>query len=100
MACFPTVRGKSWFKKVLPDDKVKIIEEATNLISEGTVLSTRLWRIEDLSYNFIRSDGSYGTKFITDHHEFVDLLNSFRRFHPIQSIEEKVTVIWILKGKT
>lgn len=101
---FPTTRGRSW-RNVLPDTTVRIIDLELNLEYEATVLENRLRRIEDLSYAFIRLDGTYIDEIgkvhvIKDHHDFVDLLNSFRRFNKIQSIEEEVCVLWLIKEPT
>jgi len=99
---FPTVRGKSWIN-VQTDDTVLVIDKKLNLEYEVVVLENRLMQIEDLSYAFIRWDGTYadelGIHVIKDHHDFVDLLNSFRRFNKIKSIEEEVCVLWLLKEK-
>ena len=92
---FPTCRGKTSLRKYPIDTIVEIDEN--NIISKAVVLDAQIRRIEDLTFSFIRLDGSYPGHMISDHHDFVALLNSFRRFNKIQSIEEEVGVFWLMK---
>ena len=93
---FPTCRGKTSLKKY-PIDSIVEIEEPTNIISYGIVLDSQIRRIEDLSFSFIQIDGNYPGYMISDHHDFVKLLNSFRRFNKIESIEEEICVFWLMR---
>ena len=91
---FPTCRGKSTLRKYSPDTPVQIIDPSGEYIA---VIIDATWRrIEDLSLAFLKIDGNYPGHDIKDHHDFVDLLNSFRRFNKIKSIEEEVTVLWLM----
>lgn len=93
---FPTTRGKTAIKKYPVDMAVKIIEPAGEFY--GVIIDVSLRKISSLSHSFLKLDGNYPNHDIKTHADFVDLLNSFRRFHKIGTIEEEVSIIWVLQS--
>jgi len=92
---FPTVRGKTTYKKYFEDEivEVKTPKETFDVF----IISKEIRPIHSLSTRFIIIDGSYPT-FVPDNiDKYVSLLNTFRRFTPIEKLSTEVTVFWLEK---
>ena len=97
---FPTTRGKSWIKKIKPDQNI-IIEDFEDYKFEGLVIDVYLKQLSLLSESFIRIDGSYEKNYklyqIKTHGEFLELLNSFRKPVHQLGLFDQVCIIWLAK---
>ena len=106
---FPTIRGKSWFKKIKVGD-IRLINVKRCHLYDAKLIYKKILRIKDISLDFLQWDTSYPAylgpdaypkptqyKIIDDHEQFIDLLNSFyprNVYSQLEaSLETEVTVL-------
>ena len=86
---FPTIRGKSWFKKIKVGD-IRSVHVNRCHLYDAKLIYKKIVRIKDISLDFLQWDTAYPIylgpdaypkpiqyNIIADHEEFIDLLNSF-----------------------
>lgn len=101
---FPTIRGKSWFKKINIDD-IKDITKQRRFLYKAVIIDKYLMRIKDIPLEFLQWDTalllSLGWKkfsriTIFSYQEFCDLLNSFiPPFYTQSNIDSEKTIIFL-----
>jgi hypothetical protein len=81
---FTTIRGSS----AENDYKVgQIVDIKVNrkTIGKVEILKIERKRIKDIPLELLKKDGEYPDHKIHNHQDFIDLINSFRRFHFVSS---------------
>lgn len=88
---FPTVRGKS--SKYKPEEFLNVVTPSKKFVVQ--VLSVDYKAIKELTTAFMDLDGTHGEYHVYNYLRFIELLNSFRRFHKIENASETVCVLWL-----
>jgi len=93
---FTTIRGRSAFWNYSDSQDVDI------LLRGGFIFKARIYhkkqiKIKKIPLDILKADAEYGELKINSCADFIKLINSFRRFHKLESEEDFVTIFWLIK---
>lgn len=87
---FTTIRGKTWIDKYSVGDEFDIAIK-NEFWYRAEINNIELRRIKDISLEVLKEDVS--PLKCESHDDFIQILNSFRRFNKLKSVDDIVCVI-------